>query len=240
MARAPKKILLVQDNADLRELLALIIGLLRYEVVVASTGEEAVERASAMPPDLILMDIGLPKLNGAEAIVKIKGNPATKHIPIVILSALRMCPDIKRALEAGAVEILQKPVNVPKIQEVLSRTLPYQSEDIHAGDLAFHSTASPQSVREAESTRSPAISDDLTYRGYRIVCDVRQVPSTRIWMGKAAVVEPADAYGIERVSPIFTADCFSNKKAACDYLITEAKQWIEKQITNQLTNEITQ
>lgn len=119
----PKTILLVEDNADLRELLTIAITRLGYEVVVATTGEEAIERASAMLPDLILMDIALPKLNGAEATVRIKGNPATKHIPIVILSALQMCPDIKRALEAGAVEFVQKPVSVPEIQLVLSKHL---------------------------------------------------------------------------------------------------------------------
>ncbi len=135
MTRAPKTILLVEDNADLRELLTVAIRHLGYEVVVATTGEEAVERASAIQPDLILMDIGLPKLNGAEAIVRIKGDPATKHIPIVILSALHMCPDIKRALESGAAGILQKPVSVLKIQEILSKHLPIGAGGIHAGDL---------------------------------------------------------------------------------------------------------
>jgi len=87
------------------------------------------------------MDIGLPKLNGAEAIVKIKGNPATKHINVVILSALQMWPDIKRALEAGAVEFVQKPVSAPEIQEVLSKHL---SVEVRASrhDLASCSTIS--------------------------------------------------------------------------------------------------
>lgn len=131
----PKNILLVEDNADLRELLTIAIRHLGYDVVVATTGEEAIERASAMHPDLILMDIGLPKLNGAEAIVRIKANPATKHTPIVILSALSMCPDIKRALESGAAEILQKPVSVLKLKEILSKHLSIGAGGIHAKDL---------------------------------------------------------------------------------------------------------
>jgi len=108
---------------------------LGYEVVVATTGEEAVERASAVLPDLILMDIGLPKLTGAEAVVRIKGDPTTKHIPIVILSALRMCPDIKRALKAGAAEIVQKPVSVLKIREILSKHLSIGAGGIHTANL---------------------------------------------------------------------------------------------------------
>jgi hypothetical protein len=69
-----------------------------------------------------------------------------------------------------------------------------------------------------------AMSNDLTYYGYRIVSDVREVPGTRTWMGKAAVVQPADAFGIERVHPIFADACFITEKAASDYLIAEAKK----------------
>jgi CheY-like chemotaxis protein len=123
MACGPKTILLVEDNSDLRQLLTKIIERLGYAVVVATTGEEATQRAFAMQPDLILMDIGLPKMNGAEATAKVKGNAATKHIPIIILSALGSCPDIKCALEAGAAEILQKPVRIAELQEVLSKYL---------------------------------------------------------------------------------------------------------------------
>ena len=208
MTGEPKKILLVEDNVDLRDLIALIITHLGYETVVVTDGEEAVERASAIQPDLILMDIGLPKLNGAEATARIKGDPETKHIPIVILTALRNCADTKRALESGAAEILLKPVSVPMLQEVLSKHLCIGV-------------------------------DNLMHCGFRIFYDVREVPGTGIWMGKAAVVEPADASGIERVSPIFTGNCFTAENAARDYLIAEAKKWIDRQIRHQLKNEVT-
>lgn len=118
-----KKILLVEDNADLRELLAVIISQLGHEIVVAISGEEGVERACEIQPDLILMDIGLPKLNGSEATLRIKHHPETKHIPIVILTALPNCPSTQHAVESGAAEILQKPVTVPRIQELLSKYL---------------------------------------------------------------------------------------------------------------------
>lgn len=74
------------------------------------------------------------------------------------------------------------------------------------------------------------MSDDLTLCGYRIVCDVHEVPGTRIWMGKAAVVQPADENGIERVHRIFAPCCFISEKSATDYLIVEAKKWIDPQI----------
>ena len=75
--------------------------------------------------------------------------------------------------------------------------------------------------------------DDLAYRGYRILSDIREVSGMRIWMGKAAVVAPADISGIERVSPIFAGTPFETEKAAYDYLIAEARKWIDKQILSQ-------
>lgn len=83
------------------------------------------------------------------------------------------------------------------------------------------------------------MSDDLTYCGYRIVCDVREVPGMRTWMGKAAVVQPADEFGIERIHSIFADACFTTEKAVSDYLIAQAKKWIDKQI-GQLRNEVIQ
>lgn len=128
MTLAPKKVLLVEDNTDLRELLTIIVKKLGHEVFVATTGEEAIERACAVRPDLIIMDINLPKLTGAEATVRIKQNPCTKNTPIVIQSALQMCPEMKRAIDAGAVEVLQKPVSVSEFQELLRRRLSFKVE----------------------------------------------------------------------------------------------------------------
>jgi len=116
-----KKILIVEDNADLRDLLSIIIRRLGYEVGIAITGEEAVARATAMKPNLILMDVGLPKFNGVEATIQIKADPTTKHIPVVILSALPMCSHGKDGIEAGAVEVMQKPVSVTDIEQILSK-----------------------------------------------------------------------------------------------------------------------
>ncbi len=131
-----KTILIIDDNADLRELLTIVIRRLGYEVAVGVTGEEAAERAAAIKPDLIIMDICLPKLNGVEATKQIKAAPATRDIPVVILSALPMFSHGSRAIEAGAVEVLQKPANVSQIEEVLvkhtrpeSRRMPGSSTD---------------------------------------------------------------------------------------------------------------
>lgn len=114
-----KHILIVEDNANMCDLLTIIITRLGYEVAVAVNGEEAVERASAIRPELILMDIGLPKLNGIEATRQIKADPSTKDIPVVILTALPMFPHGTRGIEAGAVEVLHKPFSFTDIRNVL-------------------------------------------------------------------------------------------------------------------------
>ncbi len=123
MADSMKTILLCEDSADLQELLTTAVNHLGYDVIVATNGEEAVELACARRPALILMDVRLPKMNGVEATARIKRNGHTTHIPIVLLTALRMCPDIIRALESGAAEILQKPVTLSRIEEVLRKHL---------------------------------------------------------------------------------------------------------------------
>ncbi len=123
MTDGRRKVLVVEDNADWRDLLAMIIRRSGHEAVVAATGTEGVRQASLRVPDLILMDLGLPEISGAEATAQIKTNSLTKHIPIVIQTAFGSGPDAKRAMEAGAAEIMHKPISITDIQKVLSRYL---------------------------------------------------------------------------------------------------------------------
>jgi len=117
------KILIVEDNDDSRYLLALTVKRLGYEVIEASTGLAAVELAGAARPDLILMDLGLPGLPGDEATARLKADPATSKIPVVIHTAFNQGLRTDRALAAGAATILQKPVAAAKLREVLERYL---------------------------------------------------------------------------------------------------------------------
>ncbi len=124
MANATRKILIVEDNADWRDLLTVILRRLEYEVAIAATGEDGVQQALTTRPDLILMDLGLPKMGGDEATVRIKSNPTTKDIPIVIQTAFGKGPSAERAMGAGAVDIMHKPINVADIQAMLKKHLP--------------------------------------------------------------------------------------------------------------------
>lgn len=123
MANQPKIVLIVEDNAEWRELLTMIIRRVGHEVVAARTGKEGLERVSVKHPDLILMDLGMPEMAGDEATVRIKANPATSHIPIVIQTAFGASAAAQRALEAGAAEMMQKPINITDIQKLVEKYL---------------------------------------------------------------------------------------------------------------------
>jgi len=105
-----KKILVVEDVEFNRD---LIVQLLedRYEVVTAVDGAEGIERAEREQPDLILMDLSLPVMDGWEATRRIKANPALKHIPVIALSAHAMTGDEARARESGCDDYISKPLD---------------------------------------------------------------------------------------------------------------------------------
>src|SRR5207245_11735564 len=112
MAKATKKILVVEDNDNCRELLALFIKRLGYEVVEAATGLQAIERACAVHPDLIMMDIGLSGMAGDEATACLKANPATQELPVIITTDFETGLQTKRAYDAGACDLLHNPFHI--------------------------------------------------------------------------------------------------------------------------------
>ena len=104
------KILIAEDERDIRELIAFSLkGLGGFNVVLASNGVDAVERATAEPPDLILMDVRMPRMTGYEACKKLKENDSTKSIPVIFLSAKGQESEIQQGLNVGAEEYILKP-----------------------------------------------------------------------------------------------------------------------------------
>jgi CheY-like chemotaxis protein len=118
-----KKILVVEDNSDLRELLVLVLGRLGYEIVEAATGVEAIERTHATHPDLILMDLGLPNLTGDEATVRLKADPYTRDIPVIVTTAFLNGTLVERVATAGAAQIMYKPVDLSALRGMVNRYL---------------------------------------------------------------------------------------------------------------------
>jgi CheY-like chemotaxis protein len=103
------KILVAEDERDIRDLVAFTLRFAGHEVVVATNGEEAVEMASQANPDLILMDVRMPRMTGYEACKVMKARPDLKDIPIVFLTARGQESEIQQGLNAGAEEYLLKP-----------------------------------------------------------------------------------------------------------------------------------
>lgn len=118
------KVLVVEDHEDSREIVVLLLRQLKYDVVEATNGQEAIERALNETPDLIIMDLGLPGINGIETSAKLKQNPKTASIPIIAHTAWSEHDYKRQALEAGMVEYLTKPVDPRTLRRVLEKFLP--------------------------------------------------------------------------------------------------------------------
>jgi CheY-like chemotaxis protein len=116
-----KKILIVEDNEDLRELVTLILASAGYQVFEAGDGLEALKRVSDVQPDLILMDLSLPKMSGSEVIRRLKENPSTRDIPVVVQTAHSVGEQTQYALQAGATEVLLKPVPLTFLRDVIRK-----------------------------------------------------------------------------------------------------------------------
>ncbi len=118
------KLLIVDDEPDNIELLARRLTRRGFEVVSATSAVEGIATAEATQPHLVLMDIKMPQVDGLEATRRLKANPATKHIPIITLTAHAMAEDRALALAAGADEYESKPVDLPTLLAKMAALLP--------------------------------------------------------------------------------------------------------------------
>ena len=122
------RILLVEDNEMNRDMLSRRLERKAYEVIIAIDGQAGVNMASSESPDLILMDLSLPVIDGWKATRRLKANPATQSIPVIALTAHAMAGDEQKALQAGCDDYDTKPVNfqrlLGKIEKLLTNANP--------------------------------------------------------------------------------------------------------------------
>ncbi|MCX8157731.1 MAG: response regulator [Verrucomicrobiae bacterium] len=121
------KILLVEDNEMNRDMLSRRLARKGYEVIIAVDGNEGVAKAQTEAPDLILMDMSLPVLDGWEATKILKTFPATQTIPVIALTAHAMAGDREKALQAGCDDYDTKPIELPRLLEKIEKLLPKKS-----------------------------------------------------------------------------------------------------------------
>ncbi len=105
------KVLIADDNEQNRELLDAYLADEGYEVRMANDGQETVDAVAAQQPDLILLDIMMPRMSGYEVCERIKANPEQRDIPVLMVTALNEMGDIEKAVKAGCDDFLTKPVN---------------------------------------------------------------------------------------------------------------------------------
>lgn len=118
------RVLVVEDNRDNLMLINDLLVMLRYEVITAFNGVEGVEKATTELPDLILMDLSLPEMDGWTAAKTIKSDPVSAHIPIIALTAHAMVGDREKAIEAGCDDYISKPINILELRTKLALYLP--------------------------------------------------------------------------------------------------------------------
>jgi DNA-binding response OmpR family regulator len=150
--KQPAKILVVDDTPKNVKLLADLLGVRGYAVVTAGSGPEAIELIEQEAPDLVLLDVVMPEMSGYEVCRKIRENPATAILPVVMVTALDPTQERVKGLEAGADDFLPKPINQPellaRVRSLLRIKELYDTVQAQAAQLASWNRTLEQRVEE--------------------------------------------------------------------------------------------
>ncbi|MEK6222742.1 MAG: response regulator [Chloroflexota bacterium] len=117
------KILIAEDETDIRDLIAFTLRFAGHEVIATENGEEAFEKAQENTPDLILMDVRMPRMTGYEACRKMKEIDALKSVPVIFLSAKGQEAEVQAGIDAGAVEYILKPFPPDQLTQKIAALL---------------------------------------------------------------------------------------------------------------------
>ncbi len=161
------KILIADDNEANCELLEAYLAGLVCDVRVAVDGQDTLEKVSSFEPDLILLDIMMPKLNGFEVCKKIKDDPQTRRIMILMVTALNELGDIERAVEAGTDDFLSKPVQkvelLKRVQNMLRlKDVTDENERLRRYIEQMEESHGPESKDVQQNDSDPQAPDDQT------------------------------------------------------------------------------
>jgi two-component system phosphate regulon response regulator PhoB len=171
----PKEtILAVDDEEDVLELVRYNLDKNGYKVQTAASGEEAIEKARAKLPDLIILDIMLPGINGLDVCKKLKSDPKTEKIPVIMLTAKGEESDIVTGLEIGADDYIAKPfspkVLVARVRRILHRTI---ARDLEKAAIKIHELVIDPARREVLAKNKPV---ELTFTEFNILYALAKRP----------------------------------------------------------------
>ena len=119
-----KRIMVVEDEKDLSKVLHVALAAHGYEVIIANDGKEALVKAVKEKPSLILLDVVMPHMDGLEVLHRLKLDPKTKHIPVIMLSGRDDIDSVDEAKEIGAKDYITKPYNTEMLLDAVKRNLP--------------------------------------------------------------------------------------------------------------------
>jgi len=126
-----EKILIVEDNPQSMRLIEMVLRAKDYALLKATDGEEALDMATRERPDLILMDIQLPRMNGLEVTRKLRQTPAFNHTPIIGVTAYAMKGDKEKIIESGCNAYLSKPINTRELPGLIAQMLSQRNKGNH-------------------------------------------------------------------------------------------------------------
>ncbi len=124
-----KRILIIDDTKDILLVLSKRLQSWGYEPMTVESGEQGVEIAEREPPDLILLDIMMPKMKGREVCARLKANPTTQQIPVIFLTALGLSDHVQAGMDLGAEDYIVKPFEPAELKERIERCLLRHSND---------------------------------------------------------------------------------------------------------------
>ena len=151
-----QRILAVDDEKNVVRLLQVRLKALGYEVVTAYDGETALQKVAECPPDLVLLDVVMPKVNGFEVLRRLKANPETAPIPVIMLTARGQFEDLAHGYGEGADWYFHKPFNVGELEQFVLRVIgpPVPVEEVTPSTLD-----DPLAVEEGETDLMPGFRD---------------------------------------------------------------------------------
>ena len=118
-----KKILLVDDEEDIVKMNMLRLAESNYDVISANDGKEGLRKAEKENPDLILLDVVMSEMDGFQALLKLKSNPKTSHIPVIMLTGIGERATLNKAMVSGAADFIEKPFNGEMLLETIKKNL---------------------------------------------------------------------------------------------------------------------
>lgn len=198
----PDRILVVDDSNEIRSVLGAQLRKQGYKVDTARDGAEGSEKAAEFKPDLIIMDIMMPRMDGFQACRAIRANAGTKHIPIILLSALGGEDDILQGIEAGANDYLVKPFRAPELSakiKVLIRRAGSQASRADADTVEVPRSSDLDTIRRFKET-GQIVSKD--FAGFQIIDKLGQGGSGAVYRA----IEPVNLtpVALKVVSPFIS------------------------------------